>query len=92
MKIVSWNLNGLSSCIQNNSFAPIADIGPDILCLQEIRTPARAADPAGGTSTAGITDSEMATRVPLCSTRKSRFLYLSDWAMMMQMKKAAPSF
>lgn len=38
MKIVSWNLNGLSSCIQNNSFAPIADIGPDILCLQEIRT------------------------------------------------------
>lgn len=38
LKIVSWNLNGLSSCIQNNSFAPIADIGPDILCLQEIRT------------------------------------------------------
>ena len=38
MKIVSWNLNGLSSCIQNNSFAPIADIGPDILCLQKIRT------------------------------------------------------
>ena len=38
MKVVSWNLNGLISCIQNNSFASIAGIGPDILCLQEIRT------------------------------------------------------
>ena len=36
--VVSWNLNGLISCIQNNSFASIAGIGPDILCLQEIRT------------------------------------------------------
>ena len=38
MKIVSWNLNGLLSCMQHQSFAPIQMLQPDILCCQEIRT------------------------------------------------------
>lgn len=38
VKIVSWNLNGLLSCVKNHSFIPIADIAPDIICCQEIRT------------------------------------------------------
>ncbi len=38
MKIVSWNLNGLQACLKNRCFDPIAEIAPDILCLQEIRT------------------------------------------------------
>lgn len=38
MKIISWNLNGLLSCVENGSFNAIADLKPDIVCLQEIRT------------------------------------------------------
>ena len=38
MKIISWNLNGLLSAVKNKSLAPIEDILPDIICLQEIRT------------------------------------------------------
>ena len=38
MKIISWNLNGLLSCVRNHSFEPIAEMLPDVLCLQEIRT------------------------------------------------------
>lgn len=38
MKIISWNLNGLLSCVNHGSFAPIANLEPDIICLQEIRT------------------------------------------------------
>lgn len=38
MKIISWNLNGLMATIRNGAFAPLADISPDVLCLQEIRT------------------------------------------------------
>ena len=38
MKIVSWNLNGLQACLKNQCFEPVAEIAPDILCLQEIRT------------------------------------------------------
>lgn len=38
MRILSWNLNGLLSCVKNHSFMPIADIAPDIICCQEIRT------------------------------------------------------
>ena len=38
MNIVSWNLNGLLSCVKNNSFVPLAKMMPDIICLQEIRT------------------------------------------------------
>ncbi len=38
MKIISWNLNGLSACIQNNCFEVFDCIKPDIICCQEIRT------------------------------------------------------
>ena len=38
MKILSWNLNGLLSCIKHESFTPIAQLLPDVVCLQEIRT------------------------------------------------------
>ena len=38
MKILSWNLNGLLSCLKNDAFSAIESIAPDILCLQEIRT------------------------------------------------------
>ena len=38
MKILSWNLNGLQSCIAHKSFNSIENIRPDIFCVQEIRT------------------------------------------------------
>lgn len=38
MKIVSWNLNGLLSTVDNDCFEPIAALKPDFVCLQEIRT------------------------------------------------------
>jgi len=38
MNTVSWNLNGLLSCVKNNSFVPLAKMMPDIICFQEIRT------------------------------------------------------
>lgn len=38
VKIITWNLNGLLSSIQNNVFAGIAELEPDVICLQEIRT------------------------------------------------------
>lgn len=38
MKIISWNLNGLMSCIKNVAFEPISHLAPDVICLQEIRT------------------------------------------------------
>lgn len=41
MKIISWNLNGLLSCVRNRSFEPIANLVPDVVCCQEIRTKQR---------------------------------------------------
>jgi len=38
MNILSWNLNGLLSCVRSGAFQAVAALGPDILCLQEIRT------------------------------------------------------
>lgn len=38
MKIISWNLNGLLSTVENGCFKAISDLKPDFLCLQEIRT------------------------------------------------------
>ena len=38
MRIISWNLNGLLSCVVNKSFLPIEEYNPDIFCCQEIRT------------------------------------------------------
>ena len=36
MKIISWNLNGLLSCIKHQSFTPINQLLPDIKCLQDM--------------------------------------------------------
>lgn len=38
MRIISWNLNGLLSSVKYNSFEPIKELLPDVVCLQEIRT------------------------------------------------------
>lgn len=38
MNILSWNLNGLLSCVKNQAFLPVEERLPDIICLQEIRT------------------------------------------------------
>ncbi len=38
IKIVSWNVNGLLSSVENAVFLPFQTDRPDILCLQEIRT------------------------------------------------------
>ena len=38
MKIISWNLNGLLSCVANKSIFPLLNYNPDIICCQEIRT------------------------------------------------------
>ncbi len=37
MKIISWNVNGLRSCLKKNFFDVIDEENPDILCLQEIK-------------------------------------------------------
>lgn len=41
MKVISWNLNGLLSCVKNNSFEPIIKQEPTVVCCQEIRTQQR---------------------------------------------------
>lgn len=41
MKIVSWNVNGLISWIDSQSYAPIEEIEPDVICIQETRTKRR---------------------------------------------------
>ena len=38
MRIISWNLNGLLSTIENGNFVAIEKLNPEFLCLQEIRT------------------------------------------------------
>lgn len=38
MKIISWNVNGLKSIIENGSFEEILSQDPDILCLQEVKS------------------------------------------------------
>ena len=38
MRIISWNLNGLLSCVEHGSFRPISELAPDVMCCQEIRT------------------------------------------------------
>ena len=41
MKIISWNLNGLLSCVKHQSFLPIKQEEPFAVCCQEIRTKQR---------------------------------------------------
>ena len=38
MRIVSWNVNGLRATLSSGAFAPIEQLAPDALCIQEIRT------------------------------------------------------
>ena len=38
MEIVSWNVNGLPSFVESQSYKPIEAINPDVFCIQEIRT------------------------------------------------------
>ena len=38
MKIISWNVNGLKSIIENGFLEEIISQGPDILCLQEVKS------------------------------------------------------
>ena len=38
MRIITWNLNGLLSSVHSDALAPIMQLEPDVLCLQEIRT------------------------------------------------------
>ncbi len=37
MKLVSWNVNGLRAIIAKNFYQDVADMNPDVLCLQEIK-------------------------------------------------------
>ena len=37
MKLVSWNVNGLRAVIGKDFYASVAQMDPDVLCLQEIK-------------------------------------------------------
>jgi exodeoxyribonuclease-3 len=37
MKIFSWNVNGINSCIRQGAFDPFYDILPDVICCQETK-------------------------------------------------------
>lgn len=37
MKLVSWNVNGLRAVIGKDFYASVAELNPDVLCLQEIK-------------------------------------------------------
>ncbi len=39
MDIVSWNINGIRAVVKKNFFESIEKLKPDILCLQETKTP-----------------------------------------------------
>jgi len=41
MKIISWNINGLISWIESQSYRAIEDLEPDVVCFQETRTKRR---------------------------------------------------
>lgn len=38
MKIFSWNVNGINSCIRQGAFDVFYDILPDVICCQETKT------------------------------------------------------
>jgi exodeoxyribonuclease-3 len=38
MRIVSWNLNGLATCVKNDYFDPFYELLPDVICCQETKT------------------------------------------------------
>lgn len=37
MKLVSWNVNGIRAVVKKGFFESVADINPDVLCLQETK-------------------------------------------------------
>jgi exodeoxyribonuclease-3 len=37
MKIISWNINGIRAIVKKNFFDVLADLDPDIICLQETK-------------------------------------------------------
>lgn len=37
MRIATWNVNGLRAVLSRGSLAPLLELSPDILCLQEIK-------------------------------------------------------
>ncbi len=37
MKLVSWNVNGIRAAIKKDFFLSLADMAPDVLCLQETK-------------------------------------------------------
>lgn len=37
MRIVTWNVNGFRAVQSKGSFAPLLDLNPDVICLQEIK-------------------------------------------------------
>ena len=41
MKIISWNINGLISFIESQSYKAIEELEPDVVCFQETRTKRR---------------------------------------------------
>lgn len=38
MKIASWNVNGIAACRRKGFLKFLADVKPDIMCCQEVRT------------------------------------------------------
>ena len=44
MKLVSWNVNGIRSVMRNGFLGFVKKEKPDVLCLQETKTPAKAVD------------------------------------------------
>ena len=44
IRIVTWNVNGLSSCVDKGFFDAVQVINPDIICLQETRINAQKAE------------------------------------------------
>lgn len=37
MKIVTWNVNGIRAALNKDALAPVWQLGPEVLCLQEVK-------------------------------------------------------
>ena len=38
MNIISWNVNGIRSCVKKGFVNFIKSVNPDIICLQEVKS------------------------------------------------------
>ncbi len=36
-RILSWNVNGVRAALAKGAFAPLAELNPDVICIQEVR-------------------------------------------------------